>query len=123
MVTKFKIKKGDKIRVISGEHKGSEGNVLKILTAKNRAIVEGINLVKKHAKPNAQNPQGGIIEKEASIHISNLSLIASDGKTTRIGYRMEEGKKVRFAKKNNEEGVTRPRATHTANLYDFGNPG
>ena len=76
MVTKFKIKKGDKIRVISGEQKGSEGNVLKILTAKNRAIVEGINLVKKHAKPNAQNPQGGIIEKEASIHISNLSLIA-----------------------------------------------
>ena len=67
MVTKFKIKKGDKIRVISGEHKGSEGNVLKILTAKNRAIVEGVNLVKKHAKPNAQNPQGGIIEKEASI--------------------------------------------------------
>ena len=103
MVTKFKIKKGDKIRVISGEHKGSEGNVLKILTAKNRAIIEGVNLVKKHAKPNAQNPQGGIIEKEASIHISNLSLIASDGKTTRIGYRMEEGKKVRFAKKNNEE--------------------
>ena len=103
MLTKFKIKKGDKIRVISGEHKGSEGNVLKILTAKNRAIIEGVNLVKKHAKPDAQNPQGGIIEKEASIHISNLSLITSDGKTTRAGYRMEQGKKVRFAKKNNED--------------------
>ena len=102
MVIKFKIKKGDKIRVISGEHKGSEGNVLKILTAKNRAIIEGVNLVKKHAKPDAQNPQGGIIEKEASIHISNLSLITSDGKTTRAGYRMEQGKKVRFAKKTDE---------------------
>ena len=103
MVIKFKIKKGDKIRVISGEHKGSEGNVLKILTTKNRAIIEGVNLVKKHAKPDAQNPQGGIIDKEAPIHISNLSLITSDGKTTRAGYRMEQGKKVRFAKKNNEE--------------------
>ena len=103
MGIKFKIKKGDKIRVISGEHKGSEGNVLKILTTKNRAIIEGVNLVKKHAKPDAQNPQGGIIDKEAPIHISNLSLITSDGKTTRAGYRMEQGKKVRFAKKNNEE--------------------
>ena len=103
MVTKFKIKKGDKIRVISGEHKGSEGVVLKILATKNRAIIEGVNLVKKHAKPNAQNPQGGIIEKEASIHISNMSLITSDGKITRVGYRIEDGKKVRFAKKNNED--------------------
>ena len=103
MGIKFKIKKGDKIRVISGEHKGSEGNVLKILTTKNRAIIEGVNLVKKHAKPDAQNPQGGIIDKEAPIHISNLSLITSDGKTTRAGYRMEQGKKVRFAKKNNED--------------------
>ena len=102
MATKFKIKKGDKIKIVSGEHKGSEGTVLKIITDKNRALIEGVNLVKKHAKPNAQNPPGGIIEKEASIHISNLSLLTEGGETTRVGYRMEEGKKVRYAKKSNE---------------------
>ena len=64
--------------------------------------MEGVNLVKKHNKPNAQNPQGGITEKEAPIHISNLSLLTTDGKTTRVGYRMEEGTKVRYAKKTDE---------------------
>jgi large subunit ribosomal protein L24 len=64
--------------------------------------VEGVNLVKKHNKPNAQNPQGGITEKEAPIHISNLSLLTTEGKTTRVGYRMEEGTKVRYAKKTDE---------------------
>jgi large subunit ribosomal protein L24 len=64
--------------------------------------VEGVNMVKKHNKPNAQNPQGGITEKEAPIHVSNLSLLTSDGKTTRVGFRMEEGTKVRFAKKTDE---------------------
>jgi len=102
MATKYKIRKGDKIRVISGEHKGAEGTVTKIITDKNRAIVEGVNLIKKHAKPNAQNPQGGIIEKEAPIHISNLSLLTEAGDPTRVGYRMEEGKKGRYAKKTNE---------------------
>jgi len=68
----------------------------------NKAIVEGVNLVKKHNKPNAQNPQGGITEKEAPIHVSNLSLLTSDGKTTRVGLRVEEGKKVRYAKKTDE---------------------
>lgn len=99
---KLKIKSGDTVKVIAGDHKGSEGKVLKVFVDKNKAIVEGINMVKKHMKPNAQNPQGGIVEKEASIQISNLSLLTSKGETTRVGYRMENEKKVRFSKKSNE---------------------
>lgn len=99
---KLKIKKGDKVRVIAGAHKGVEGTVMLVLREDNKAFVEGVNLVKKHAKPSAQNPQGGIQEKEAPIQISNLSLLTSDGQTTRVGYRMEGDKKVRFAKKSNE---------------------
>ena len=99
---KLKIKTGDKVRVIAGAHKGAEGQVRKVLRDANKAIVEGVNLVKKHAKPSAQNPQGGIQEKEAPIQISNLSLLTADGQTTRVGYRMEGDKKVRFAKKTNE---------------------
>ncbi|TYA53290.1 50S ribosomal protein L24 [Formosa maritima] len=101
-MTKLKIKSGDTVKVISGDHKGSEGKVLQVLIDKNKAIVEGINLVKKHTKPSAQNPQGGIVEKEAAIQISNLSLLTSKGETTRVGYRMEGDKKVRFSKKSNE---------------------
>ena len=99
---KLKIKTGDKVRVIAGAHKGAEGEVRQVIREDNKAIVEGVNLVKKHAKPSAQNPQGGIQEKEAPIQISNLSLLTSDGQTTRVGYRMEGDKKVRFAKKTNE---------------------
>jgi large subunit ribosomal protein L24 len=99
---KLKIKTGDTVRVIAGDHKGSEGKVLTVLIDKNKAIVEGVNMIKKHMKPNAQNPQGGIVEKEAALQISNLSLINSKGEATRVGYRMEEGKKVRYAKKSNE---------------------
>ena len=99
---KLKIKTGDKVRVIAGAHKGAEGEVRQVLRDANKAIVEGVNLVKKHAKPSAQNPQGGIQEKEAPIQISNLSLLTADGQTTRVGYRMEGDKKVRFAKKSNE---------------------
>ena len=100
---KIKIKKDDNVLVIAGEHRGSEGKVVKIIKEKNRAIIEGVNMIKKHEKPSAQNPQGGIIEKEAAIHISNLSLVSSEGNATRVGFRFEEdGKKVRFAKKNNE---------------------
>lgn len=99
---KLKIKTGDKVRVIAGAHKGAEGEVRQVLRVDNKAIVEGVNLVKKHAKPSAQNPQGGIQEKEAPIQISNLSLLTADGQTTRVGYRMEGDKKVRFAKKSNE---------------------
>jgi large subunit ribosomal protein L24 len=102
MAIKLKIKKGDTVRVITGSHKGTEGTVLSVSRETNKAIVEGVNLVKKHNKPNAQNPQGGITEKEAPIHVSNLSLLTSDGKTTRVGLRVEEGKKVRYAKKTDE---------------------
>jgi large subunit ribosomal protein L24 len=99
---KIKIKTGDNVKVITGNNKGSEGKVLKIVSDKNRLIVEGVNMVKKHMKPNAQNPQGGIIEKEASIHISNVSLLTPSGETTKVGYRMDDNKKVRFSKKSNE---------------------
>ncbi|MEC8323793.1 MAG: 50S ribosomal protein L24 [Bacteroidota bacterium] len=99
---KLKIKTGDTVRVIAGDHKGSEGKVLTVLIEKNKAIIEGVNMIKKHMKPNAQSPQGGIVEKEAAIHISNLSLLNEKGETTRVGYKMEDGKKVRYAKKSNK---------------------
>jgi len=101
-MTKLKIKSGDTVKVIAGDHKGQEGKVQKVLIDKNKAIIEGINLVKKHTKPSAQNPQGGIVEKEAAIHISNLSLLTSKGETTRVGFKMDGDKKVRFSKKSNE---------------------
>ena len=101
-MTKLKIKTGDTVKVIAGDHKGSEGKVQKVLIEKNKAIVEGVNMVKKHTKPSAQNPQGGIVEKEAAIHISNLSLLTSNGEATRVGYRIEGDKKVRFSIKSNE---------------------
>ena len=99
---KLKIKTGDTVRVIAGDHKGSEGKVLTVFIEKNKAIVEGVNIIKRHMKPNAQSPQGGIVEKEAAIHISNLSLLNEKGETTRVGYKMEDGKKVRYAKKSNK---------------------
>jgi len=99
---KLKVKTGDTVRVIAGDHKGSEGKIVKVLLDKNKVIVEGVNMVKKHMKPSAQSPQGGIVEKEASIQISNLSLLTSKGETTRVVYKVEDGKKVRFAKKSNE---------------------
>jgi large subunit ribosomal protein L24 len=98
---KLKIKSGDTVRVVAGDHKGEEGKVVKIFRSENRAIVEGVNLTSKHAKPNAQNPQGGIIKKEAPIHISNLMLLEGDS-VTRVGYRMEGDKKVRFSKKSDK---------------------
>jgi large subunit ribosomal protein L24 len=101
-MTKLKIKSGDTVQIIAGDHKGSEGKVLKVLIDKNKAIVEGVNMVKKHTKPSAQSPQGGIVEKEASIHMSNLSLLTSKGEATRVGYRMDGDNKVRFSKKSNE---------------------
>ncbi|MDC3260697.1 50S ribosomal protein L24 [Winogradskyella sp.] len=101
-MTKLKIKTGDTVQVIAGDHKGSEGKVLKVLIEKNKAIVEGVNMVKKHTKPSAQSPQGGIVEKEAAIHISNLSLLTGKGETTRVGYKMDGDNKFRFSKKSNE---------------------
>ena len=100
---KLKIKTGDIVRVIAGDHKGSEGKVLKVDREKNKAIVEGVNMVSKHTKPSAKSPQGGIVKKEAAIQISNISLIDSKTKeTTRVGIRVEGDKKVRFSKKSNQ---------------------
>jgi len=100
---KLRIKQGDQVRVITGDHKGSEGKVVRVLRDENKAIVEGVNTVKKHEKPSARNPQGGIVEKEAPIHLSNLALIdPKSGDTTRVGYETRDGKKVRVAKKSNE---------------------
>ncbi len=101
-MAKLKIKSGDTVRVMTGDHKGQEGKVQQMLLEKNKAIVEGVNMVSKHEKPSASNPQGGIVKKEAPIHISNLSLIDKSGEATRVGYRIEDGKKVRFSKKSNE---------------------
>ena len=104
-MTKLHIKKGDTVIVLGGEDKGKTGKVLKVDVDKQRAIVEGVNVVKKSAKPSAKNPQGGIVEQEASIHISNLNLIdPKSGKPTRVGIKInEDGKKVRVAKKSGEE--------------------
>lgn len=105
MSSKLHIKKNDNVFVLSGDDKGKKGKVLKVLVKENRAIVEGLNMVSKSTKPSAKNPQGGIIKKEAPIHISNLSLIdPKTGKPTRVSIvKKEDGKKVRIAKKSGEE--------------------
>ena len=102
---KLHIKKGDTVYVNSGEDKGKTGKVLKVLVEKDRAIVEGVNMVSKSTKPSAKNPQGGIVKQEASIHVSILNLIdPKSGKPTRIGHKVNEsGAKVRYAKKSGEE--------------------
>ena len=101
---KLHIKKGDTVYVNAGNDKGKTGKVLSVIPSKDRAIVEGVNMVKKHTKPNSKQPQGGIVEQEAGIHISNLQLIdPKSGKPTRVGYRMDGDKKVRYAKKSGEE--------------------
>jgi len=103
MMTKLKIKSGDVVKVIAGDHKGSEGKVLRIIRDKNKAIIEGVNMVSKHTKPSAKNPQGGIVKKEAAMHISNLSLIDPKSKeATKVGYKVEGDKKIRFSKKSNQ---------------------
>jgi large subunit ribosomal protein L24 len=101
MQAKLNIKKGDTVRVISGEHKGKEGLVTEVDRKKNRVKVEGVNLVKKHSKPSAKHPQGGIVEQEAGLHISNVMLIVG-GAPTRVGRKLEGDKLVRYAKKNGE---------------------
>ncbi len=104
-MSKLHIKKGDTVYVLSGEDKGQQGRVLSVQAAKQRAIVEGINIVSKSTKPTAKHPQGGIIKMEAPINISNLALIdPKSGKPTRVGIRVnEKGEKVRYAKKSGEE--------------------
>ncbi len=105
MQKKLHIKKGDNVFVNTGEYRGQKGRVLEVDRKKNRAIVEGINMILKHTKPNAQNPDGGIIKKEAPVHISNLMLLdPSSGAPTRIGRRRNnKGKLVRYSKKSGEE--------------------
>ncbi len=105
MQRKFHIKKGDLVIVNSGESKGQQGRILEVLYTKERAIVEGVNMVSKATKPNAKSPQGGIIKKEAPVHISNLNLVdPSTGKATRIGRKLNENNKlVRYSKKSGEE--------------------
>jgi large subunit ribosomal protein L24 len=105
MQKKIHIKKGDNVMVITGESKGQKGRVLEVDRVKKQAIVEGVNLVSRHTKPNAKAPQGGILRKEASVHISNLMLIdPTTGKPARIGRRLnEKNKLVRYSKKSGEE--------------------
>ncbi len=100
---KLHIRKGDLVKVISGDSKGQEGKVLEIIAESRRAIVEKVNLVSKHTKPNAQNTQGGIVKQEATIDLSNLMLVdPKSGKATRIGRKEVDGKLVRYAKKSGE---------------------
>ena len=105
MSVKLHIKKGDMVAVIAGDSKGQQGKGLKVEPEKQRAIVEGVNICKKATKPNAQNPQGGIIEKEAPIHVSNLMVLdPKSGKPTKVGRKADaKGKLVRYAKKSGEE--------------------
>lgn len=104
-MTKVKIKRGDNVIVTTGKNRGSKGEVLEVIRKEGkdpRVVVAGINIVKKHVKPSAANPQGGIVEKEASLHISNVALVDNNGKATKVGYKVEGDKKVRVAKTTGE---------------------
>jgi len=102
-MSKLKLKKGDTVKVISGESRGQEGKITSIDVTKNRAVVEGVNMISKHSKPNAKNPNGGIVKEEGTIHISNLMLVEG-GKTVRVGRRVNEktNKLERYSKKSKE---------------------
>ena len=97
-----KIKKGDRVVVLAGRDKGKQGDVLRVWPKEERVLVSGLNLVKRHTKPSQADPQGGIKTKEAPLHVSNVAYVDSDGKPTRVGFRMEGDKKVRFAKSTGE---------------------
>ena len=100
---KLNIKKGDTVYVNAGNDKGKTGKVLEVLRDKDRVIVEGVNMVSKHTKPNPKNPQGGIVKQEAGIHISNVNLMDANGKATKVAHKEVDGKKVRIAKTTGEE--------------------
>ena len=97
-----KIKKGDRVVVLTGKDKGRQGAVLKILPKDNRVVVEGLNMVQRHTRPSQADPQGGIKHKEASLHLSNVAIVDSNGKATRVGFRVDGDKKVRVAKTTGE---------------------
>src|SRR3990167_3126791 len=97
-----KIKKGDRVVVLTGKDKGRQGNVLKVLPKDERVVVEGLNLVQRHPRPTQSDPQGGIKNKEAALHVSNVAIVDSKGKPTRVGFRVEGDKKVRVAKTTGE---------------------
>src|SRR3954463_1293913 len=93
-----KIRKGDRVVVLAGKDKGRQGNVLKVLPKESRVVVEGLNMVQRHTRPTQGDPQGGIKNKEAALHVSNVAIVDSKGKPTRVGFRVEGDKKVRVAK-------------------------
>ena len=97
-----KIKKGDRVVVLTGKDKGRQGNVLKVLPKESRVVVEGLNMVQRHTRPTQGDPQGGIKNKEAALHVSNVAIVDSKGKPTRVGFRIEGDKKVRVAKTTGE---------------------
>jgi large subunit ribosomal protein L24 len=97
-----KIRKGDRVVVLAGKDKGRQGPVVKVLPKDDRVVVQGLNLVQRHTKPSQGDPQGGIKNKEASLHVSNVAVVDSKGKPTRVGFRMDGDKKVRFAKTTGE---------------------
>lgn len=99
---KLNVRKGDTVKVVSGDSKGAQGRVLEVLVKERRVLVEGVNMVTKHTKPNAKNTQGGIVKQEAPIHISNVMLVDGKGNATRVGRRVEDGKLVRYSKKSGE---------------------
>jgi large subunit ribosomal protein L24 len=103
-MTKLHIKKGDTVVVTAGDNKGDQGKILVVNVEKQSAIVEGVNLVSKHTRPNTENPKGGIVKQEAPIHVSNLKLVDSKGKASRVGRKLDEktGKSVRYSKKSGE---------------------
>ena len=97
-----KIRKGDRVVVLTGKDRGRQGAVLKVFPQEQRVLVEGLNMVQRHTRPTQFDPQGGIKNKEAPIHVSNVAIVDSKGKATRVGFRMEGDKKVRFAKTTGE---------------------
>jgi large subunit ribosomal protein L24 len=97
-----KIKKGDRVVLLAGKDKGRQGSVLRVIPKEDRVVVEGLNMVQRHTRPSQSDPQGGIKNKEAPLHVSNVAHVDSKGKPTRVGFREESGKKVRFAKTTGE---------------------
>jgi large subunit ribosomal protein L24 len=97
-----KIKKGDRVVLLTGKDKGRTGNVTKVMPKDSRVVVAGLNMVQRHTRPTQGDPQGGIKHKEASVHVSNVAIVDSNGKPTRVGFKVEDGKKVRVAKTTGE---------------------